>query len=115
MPAYTEKVPDPDEGFTREDMKDAKKAEAAYKVIQGRIDKYRKEGPGGYLVREAPGEGLGKLKVLKGHLKQGQFLTKVRKTFTKGEMDDDLLVVPAKLGGAADNSEYEEVPPTSPP
>ena len=42
-------------------------------------------------------------------------MTKIRKTFTKGEMDDDLLIVPAKLGGAEDHSEYDEILPTSPP
>jgi hypothetical protein len=47
--------------------------------------------------------------------KEGQFVTKIRKTFTKGEMDDDLLIVPARLGSAADHSEYTEVLPTSPP
>ncbi len=30
-------------------------------------------------------------------------------------MDDDLLIVPARLGKAEDRSEYEEVLPTSPP
>jgi hypothetical protein len=30
-------------------------------------------------------------------------------------MDDDLLIVQAKLGQAEDASEYEEVLPTSPP
>ena len=53
--------------------------------------------------------------VLKGHLKAGQFVTKVRKSFTKGEMDEDLLIVPAKVGDAEDKSEYTEVLPTSPP
>ena len=70
---------------------------------------------GGYLVREAPAEDLKQLKILAGHVKEGQFVTKIRKTFTKGEMDDDLLVIPAKLGQAEDRSEYEEVLPTSPP
>jgi hypothetical protein len=55
------------------------------------------------------------LKVLAGHLKEGRFLTKFRKTFTKPEMEDDLLIVPAKLGSAEDHSEYEEILPTSPP
>jgi hypothetical protein len=55
------------------------------------------------------------LKLLAGHLKEGQFLTKLRKTFTKGEMNDDLLIVPARLGQAEDNSEYQEILPTSPP
>src|SRR4029077_4147596 len=49
---YSEKVPDPDEGFTQDDIKDPKKAEAVYKVIQERLGKYRTERPGGYLVRE---------------------------------------------------------------
>jgi hypothetical protein len=106
--AYGEKVPEPDEGFTQADVKDRQKAEAVYKVIRERLDKYRKERPGGYLVREAPAEDLKQLKILAGHLKEGQFVT-------KPEMDDDLLLVPAKLGNAEDHSEYEEILPTSPP
>src|SRR5262245_9806882 len=105
---YTEKVPDPDEGFTQADVKDSKKAEAVFKVIQARLDKSHKERPGGYLVREAPADELKQLKVLAGHLKEGRFVTKIRKTFTKGEMDDDLLIVPANVGNAEDRSEKEE-------
>jgi hypothetical protein len=112
---YSEKVPNPDEGFTQADLKDAKKAEAIYKVIRERLEKSHKERPGGYLVREAPAEDLKALKLLAGHLKEGQFVTKFRKTFTKAEMDDDLLIIPAKLGNAEDRSEYEEILPTSPP
>jgi hypothetical protein len=112
---YSEKVPDPDEGFTQADTKDPQKAEAVYKVIRERLEKYQKERPGGYLVREAPADDVKQLKVLAGHLKEGQFLTKFRKTFTRGEMDDDLLIVPAKLGKAEDHSEYDEILPTSPP
>jgi hypothetical protein len=112
---YSEKVPDVDEGFTEADFKDGKKAEAIYKVIQMRLDKSRKERPGGYLVREAPEADVKALKILSGHLKEGQFVTKFRKTFTKAEMDDDLLIVPAKWGNAEDSSDYEEILPTSPP
>jgi hypothetical protein len=113
--AYSEKIPDPDQGFTQADVKDPKNAEKVYKVIQDRLAKYRQERPGGYLVREAPEKDLQQLKILSGHLKEKQFVTKIRKTFTRGEMDDDLLIVPAKLGQAEDKSEYEEVLPTSPP
>ena len=113
--AYTEKVPDPDAGFTDADVKDPKKAQAVYKVIQDRLAKYRKERPAGYLVREAPADDLKQLKLLVGHVKEGQFVTKFRKTFTKGEMNDDLLIVPAKIGQAEDKSQYEEILPTSPP
>src|ERR1700676_2400492 len=112
---YSEKVPDPDEGFTQADVQDTKKAEAVYKTINERLEKYRKDRPGGYLVREAPAEDLKQFKILVGHVKEGQFLTKIRKTFTKGEMEGDLLIVPANLGQAEDHSEYEEVLPTSPP
>jgi hypothetical protein len=66
-------------------------------------------------VREAPADDLKQLKILTGHLKEGQFVTKFRKTFTKAEMDEDLVIVPAKLGIAEDKSEYEEILPTSPP
>jgi hypothetical protein len=113
--AYTEKLPDPDEGFTQADVQDPKKAEAVYKKIRDRLEKYRRERPGGYLVREAPAKDLQQLKILAGHLKEGQFVTKLRKTFARGEMSDDLLLVPARLGSAVDRSEYEEVLPTSPP
>ncbi len=112
---FGEKVPDPDEGFTESDARDPKKKEAVLKVILARLEKYRKERPTGYLVREAPAEDVKKLSELVGHLKEGQFVTKFRKTFTKGEMNDDLLILQAKLGEAVDHSEYEEILPTSPP
>jgi hypothetical protein len=113
--AYGEKLPDPDEGFTKKDLDDKDKGEKVSKTIQNRLEKYRKDRPGGYLVREAPEKDVKALKLLLGHLKEGQFVTKFRKTFTRGEMDDDLLIVPAKLGDAVDTSEYEETLPTSPP
>jgi hypothetical protein len=112
---FGEKLPNVDEGFTQADLSDNRRAQAVFKVINERLVKARKERPGGYLVREAPTEDLKQLKVLVGHLKEGQFVTKIRKTFTKGEMDDDLLLVPARLGQAEDQSEYEESLPTSPP
>jgi hypothetical protein len=55
------------------------------------------------------------LKLLLGHLKEGQFVTKFRKTFARDEMNEDLLLVPARLGDAVDSSEYTEILPTSPP
>jgi hypothetical protein len=112
---FGEKLPDVDEGFTAADLKDPKKAPAVTKVINERLAKYQKERPGGYLVRQAPAKDIKQLKVLAGHLTEGQFLTKFRKTFTKGEMNADLVIVPAKLGSAVDHSEYEEILPTSPP
>jgi hypothetical protein len=112
---FSEKVPDVDEGYTASDLKDSKKAETIRKVIRDRLDKDLRERPGGYLVREAPETDVAQLKILKGHLQEGQFLTKFRKTLTKGEMDDDLFMVPAKLGSAEDRSEYVEILPTSPP
>jgi hypothetical protein len=113
--AYSEKLPNPDEGFTEADVKDAKKAEEVFKVIRERLEKSRKERPGGYLVREAPEKDVQGLKILAGHLKEKQFVTKIRKTFARGEMNEDLEIVPAKLGQAEDHSEYDEVLPTSPP
>src|SRR5262249_858724 len=100
--AYSDKVPDPDEGFTQADVKDPQKAEAVYKVIRERLAKSQKEHPGGYLVREAPTDDVKQLKVLAGHLKEGQFVTKFRKTFTRDEMNADLLILPARLRRATD-------------
>jgi hypothetical protein len=113
--AYSEKVPDVDEGFTEADLKDPKKAQAVYKVIQQRLAECQKTHPSGYLVREAPAEDLKQLKILAGHLREGQFVTKFRKTFARDEMDEDLLIVPAKVNKAEDWSEYEEILPSSPP
>jgi hypothetical protein len=116
---YSEKVPDPDDGFTEDDVKDAKKRDQVFKTINERLAQYQKERPGGYLVRDVPADDLKALKLLSGYLKEGQFLTKFRKTFTKEEMNDDLLVVVATAGegrtAVEDRSEYVEILPTSPP
>jgi hypothetical protein len=112
---YSEKVPGVDEGFTQADLKDPKRAEAIFKVIRARLEKSRQERPLGYLVREAPAEDVRQLQVLAGHLQAGWFITKFRKVFTRGEMNDDLELVPATRGQSEDRSEYEETLPTSPP
>jgi hypothetical protein len=112
---YSEKVPDVDEGFTQADLKDAKKAQAIYKVIQGRLDKCRRDRPLGYLVREAPTEDVRALQQLAGHVRAGGFITKFRKIFLRDEMNDDLEMAPARYGDAEDSSEYEELLPVSPP
>jgi hypothetical protein len=53
--------------------------------------------------------------VLRGHLKQGQWVTKLRKVFRKGEMTQDIELVPANLAGKKDEMEYAYILPTSPP
>jgi hypothetical protein len=113
--AFGEKLPNPDEGFTQADVNNEKRREEVYKTIRARLDKFRKDRPGGYLVRTAPDEDVKALKQLLGHIQEGQVVTKFRKTFTRGEMNDDLKIVPAKVGDAVDRSEYTEVLPTSPP
>jgi hypothetical protein len=112
---YSEKLPNVDEGFTQADLKDQQRAQAIYKVIRQRLEKARQQRPFGYLVREAPVEDIRQLQQLAGHLQSGLFITKFRKIFTRDEMNDDLLIVAARLGQAEDNSEYEEILPTSPP
>jgi hypothetical protein len=112
---YSEKVPNVDEGFTQADIADPKKREAIYKVIRDRLERARKDRPNGYLVREAPVEDLRQLRILVGHLQSGGFITKFRKIFCKDEMNDDLLLVEARLGQNTDDSEYEEILPSSPP
>jgi hypothetical protein len=112
---YSEKVPDVDEGFTQADLKDPQRAQAVTKVIQARLAKARQERPIGYLVREAPAEDVRNLQQLVGHLQAGLFITKFRKIFARDEMNDDLVIVPARYGDAEDDSEYEELLPVSPP
>jgi hypothetical protein len=113
--AYSETVPDVDEGFTEADMKDPKKAAAVTKVILARLAKAQQERPLGYLVRHAPADDVRALQQLAGHLQAGLFITKFRKTFARDEMNDDLVIVAARLGDQEDNSEYQEILPTSPP
>jgi len=113
--AYSEKAPDPDEGFTQADVNDPQRREAIFKVIQSRLNKSRQERPLGYLVREAPKEDVAALAQLSGHLQEGKFVTKFRKIFLKDEMNEDLEIVPARYGDAEDKSEYEEILPVPPP
>jgi hypothetical protein len=112
---YSEKVPDPDEGFTLADGKDKERAKAIAKVIRARLAKSQKERPIGYLVREAPAQDVKDLQQLAGHLTDGWFITKFRKIFARDEMNDDLAIVPARYNGTEDVSEYEEILPSSPP
>jgi len=106
---YSEKVPDPDFGFTQLDLRDGQKAEAIYRVIQRRLAQYQQARPRGYLVRTASPQDLKELPVLKGILKEGQFVTKFYREFKKAEMGEDLVMVAAKAGDVADTSEHEEM------
>jgi hypothetical protein len=65
--------------------------------------------------REAPAADVKNLKILNGHIRKGQFITKIRKVFMHDEMSDDLTFVRAKVGGLNDDMEYEYILPTSPP
>jgi hypothetical protein len=112
---YSETVPDVDAGFTIADTKDPARGKAIAKVIRERLEKSRKSHPDGYLVRHIPANDLKEMQQLAGHLTEGLFITKFRKIFTRGEMNDDLLIVPARYNDAEDRTEYEEMLPTSPP
>jgi hypothetical protein len=112
---YSETVPNVDEGFAKADIADANRAEAVYKVIRARLAKSQQERPFGYLVRHAPADDVKDLQKLAGHLSESLFITKFRKIFCRDEMNDDLLIVPARYNGATDDSEYEELLPVSPP
>jgi hypothetical protein len=65
--------------------------------------------------RDAPKEDVEKLKLLKGHVRKGQFVTKLRKAFAKNEMSSDLEFRRARVGDKDDDIEYYSVLPTSPP
>jgi hypothetical protein len=112
---YSETVPDVDAGFSVADIREPKRAQAIAKVIRERLNKAHKERPFGYLVRHVPPADLKGLPELTGHLSEGLFITKFRKIFTRGEMNDDLLIVPARYNDTEDRTEYEEILPTSPP
>ena len=86
--------------------------EWAKKITDGDIEVL--EGKKAY-NRDAPKEDVTKLKELKGHVKKGQFVTKVRKVFHKDEMNEDLEFVRAKVDGKDDDIEHFSILPTSPP
>jgi len=65
--------------------------------------------------RDAPADEVEKLKLLKGHITSGQFITKIRKVFSKDEMTDDLIFVKAQVNGKRDSIQYFSILPTSPP
>jgi hypothetical protein len=65
--------------------------------------------------READPAAIKNLRLLRGHLKRGQTITKLRKVFLRGEMGNDLVFQRARLAGSPDNMEYEYILPTSPP
>jgi hypothetical protein len=65
--------------------------------------------------REAPKADIDNLKLLKGYVKKGQFVTKFRKVFAKDEMSADLEFVRARVGDKDDDIEYFSILPTSPP
>ncbi|MBI3822728.1 MAG: hypothetical protein HY289_08610 [Planctomycetes bacterium] len=106
---YSEKVPDPDDGFTAADMRNPQRATAIQKIIQSRLAKAQRDQPRGYLVREAKTDDLKTLPILQGHVQAEQYITKFRHVFTKAEMNDDLVLVQAKVGDVADVSEHEEM------
>jgi hypothetical protein len=112
---FGETVPDPDDGFTEADLKDALRKEAIFKVIQRRQEKLAKERPGGYLVRRAAAADIKNLNLLLPYLHEGQFLTKLHKIFTPEEMKEDLVLGTANVGSKEDFSEYTERLPASPP
>ena len=112
---YSQSVPDVDAGFTRADLNNPKRRQAIETIIRERLAKAKKEAPLGYLVRHAPKKDIQELMHLAGHLQAGMYITKFRKTFTRDEMNNDLLIIPAQRGGQKDQSEYTETLPVSPP
>ncbi|HEU4387272.1 MAG TPA: DUF2330 domain-containing protein, partial [Blastocatellia bacterium] len=65
--------------------------------------------------RQAPKDDIAKLRLLKGHLQPGMFVTKIRKIFRPAEMGRDLEFVRARVGWQEDGIQYFSVLPTSPP
>ncbi len=106
---FSDTVPDPDDGFTIADMRDNQRALAIQKIIQHRLAKYQKDQPRGYLVRDAKKEDLKLLPLLQGHVQPNQYITKFRHVFTRDEMNDDLVMVAAKVGDVDDVSDHEEI------
>jgi hypothetical protein len=106
---FSDTVPDPDDGFTSADMRDPQRNVAIQKIIQHRLAKYQKDQPRGYLVRDAKKEDLKLLPILQGHVQPNQYLTKIRHVFARAQMNEDLVLIAAKVGNVDDVSDHEEV------
>jgi Uncharacterized protein conserved in bacteria (DUF2330) len=65
--------------------------------------------------REAPAADIAAMNCLRGHLRSGHYVTKIRKVFTKAEMTGDIVFRPASFGGQRDTMEYTAALPSSPP
>jgi hypothetical protein len=65
--------------------------------------------------READPQAVKNLRLLRGHVRQGQWITKIRKVFRRAEMGRDLEFVRARVGDTPDDMEYVSILPTSPP
>jgi hypothetical protein len=65
--------------------------------------------------RDAPAEDVQQLKLSRGHVKKGPFITKFRKLFQTREMHDDLVLERAAAADAPDDTEYFQMLPSSPP
>ncbi len=65
--------------------------------------------------RTADDAAVRQLRILAGHMRQNQWVTKMRRVFRKGEMTSDLEFAQAGLGGLVDRMEYAHILPTSPP
>ncbi len=112
---YMAKAQGQDEAFAKQRMK---ALEEEYPEAKGQIVKLAQTGGFywspyvWYAAREAPEAEVKGLSRLKGHLKAGQWITKIRKVLRKAEMTDDLLLVPVEAGS---EQEYVRLMPTSPP
>lgn len=82
------------------------------RLTQKRLDVLTGKAP---YNRDAPPEEVKKLTILRGHLKEGYYLTKFRKQFHRSEMTQDIQFVSASYQGARDDLEYVQILPTSPP
>jgi hypothetical protein len=65
--------------------------------------------------REAPAADVAAMNCLRGHLKAGQYITKIRKVFTNPEMTGDIVFRQAAFSGRNDSMEYTAALPGSPP
>jgi hypothetical protein len=86
--------------------------EWAKKITQRDLDVLSGAAPFG---READAAAVKNLRLLRGHIRRGQTITKLRKVFLRGEMGNDLVFQRARLDGVPDDMAYEYILPTSPP
>ena len=109
--SYSEALPNVDEGYEGTDRSDRVAMSDAADEIERRVARSKAFKPEGYLWRVASDQEFKAIGSLRGLLKEGQVLTRLRRRFQSGELAQNIEICRAGWDRLTDESEYVEVLP----